>query len=104
VSASAICRRSDVEADRPLCATVCQLLKQRPEQTEAHAVGREGEDGYDERAVVRAGGQHVFVEEEQCGAALQSGPNDLSSYLGPLPEAHPEHTMTGPEASVVDNT
>jgi len=67
-------------------------------------MGREGVDGDDERAVVRAGGQYVFVKEKQSGAALQPGPNDISSYLGTLSEAHPEHTMTGPEASLVDNT
>ena len=36
-------------------------------------MGREGIDRYDERAIVRAGGEHVFVEEEQRGPSLQSG-------------------------------
>ena len=81
------------------------LLTRTASRTAQNAHGGQGgENGYDERDVVRVGGQHVFVEEEQRGAALQPGPNNISSYLGALSEAHPEHTMTGPEASLVDNT
>jgi len=49
------------------------LPKQRPEQPKTNTMSRKGVDGYDERAIVRAGGRYVFVEDEKRGSALQTG-------------------------------